>query len=127
MKTARVKKIVGNLLTKWSVTDEDKIEFLKELESKFAEPGDADEEDLEPITEETETEEVEEENPTEEVIRIVNTFPVLDAAVAWMEQFKQTLKQNGQDVSKLDAYNIIDISGALQMRLEQLVADSLED
>lgn len=67
MKTARVKKIVGNLLTKWSVTDEDKIEFLKELESKFAEPGDADEEDLEPITEETETEEVEEENPTEEV------------------------------------------------------------
>lgn len=67
------------------------------------------------------------ENPTEEVIRIVNTFPVLDAAVAWMEQFKQTLKQNGQDVSKLDAYNIIDISGALQMRLEQLVADSLED
>lgn len=67
MKTARVKKIVGNLLTKWSVTDEDKIEFLKELESKFAEPGNADEEDLEPITEETETEEVEEENPTEEV------------------------------------------------------------
>lgn len=67
MKTEKVKKIVGNLLTKWSVTDEDKIEFLKELESKFAEPGDADEEDLEPITEETETEQVEEENPTEEV------------------------------------------------------------
>ena len=48
MKTEKVKKIVGNLLTKWSVTDEDKIEFLKELESKFAEPGNADEEDLEP-------------------------------------------------------------------------------
>ena len=46
------------------------------------------------------------ENPTEEVTRIVNTFPVLDAAVAWMEQFKETLKQNGQDVSKLDEYNI---------------------
>lgn len=67
------------------------------------------------------------ENPTEEVTRIVNTFPVLDAAVAWMEQFKETLKQNGQDISKLDEYNIIDISGALQMRLEQLVEDSLED
>ena len=67
------------------------------------------------------------ENPTEEVTRIVNTFPVLDAAVAWMEQFKETLKQNGQDVSNLDEYNIIDISGALQMRLEQLVEDSLED
>ena len=67
------------------------------------------------------------ENPTEEVTRIVNTFPVLDAAVAWMEQFKETLKQNGQDVSKLDEYNIIDISGALQMRLEQLVENSLED
>lgn len=67
------------------------------------------------------------ENPTEEVTRIVNTFPVLDAAVAWMEQFKETLKQNGQDVSKLDEYNIIDISGALQMRLEQLVEDSLGD
>ena len=67
MKSERVKKIVGNLLTKWSVTDADKVEFLKELEEKFAEPGVADEEDLEPITEDAETEKVEEELPNEEV------------------------------------------------------------
>lgn len=59
----RIKKKLGKLLTKWSVTDEEKVEFLKELEEEIAKPDD--EEDLESVTEETE--EVEEENPTEEV------------------------------------------------------------
>ena len=53
----RIKKKLGKLLTKWSVTDEEKVEFLRELEEEIAKPDD--EEDLEGVAEETETEEVE--------------------------------------------------------------------
>ena len=59
----RIKKKLGKLLTRWSVTDEEKVEFLKELEEEIAKPDE--EEDLESVTEETE--EIEEESPNEEV------------------------------------------------------------
>lgn len=59
----RIKKKLGKLLTKWSVTDEEKVEFLRELEEEIAKPDD--EEDLESVAEGTETEEVEE-SPNEE-------------------------------------------------------------
>lgn len=61
----RIKKKLGKLLTKWSVPDAEKIEFLKELEEEMSKPDD--EEDLEGVAEETETEQVEEESPNEEV------------------------------------------------------------
>lgn len=59
----KIKKKLGKLLTKWSVPDAEKIEFLKELEEEMSKPDD--EEDLEGVAEETE--EVKEENPNEEV------------------------------------------------------------
>lgn len=61
----RIKKKVGKLLTKWSVPDAEKVEFLKELEEEIAKPDE--EEDLEGVAEETETKEVKEESPNEEV------------------------------------------------------------
>lgn len=59
----RIKKKLGKLLTKWSVPDAEKVEFLKELEEEIAKPDE--EEDLEGVAEETE--EVKEESPNEEV------------------------------------------------------------
>lgn len=59
----RIKKKVGITLTKWKVSDEEKIAFLKDLEEEIAKPDD--EEDLENVAEQ-ETE-VEEESPNEEV------------------------------------------------------------
>ena len=59
----RIKKKLGKLLTKWSVPDAEKVEFLKELEDEIAKPDE--EEDLEGVAEETE--EVKEESPNEEV------------------------------------------------------------
>lgn len=59
----RIKKKLGKLLTKWSVPDAEKVEFLKELEEEIAKPDE--EEDLEGVAEETE--QVEEESPNEEV------------------------------------------------------------
>ena len=55
----RIKKKLGKLLTKWSVPDAEKVEFLKELEDEIAKPDE--EEDLEGVAEETE--EVKEESP----------------------------------------------------------------
>lgn len=60
----KIKRKVGKLLTKWSVPDAEKVEFLKELQEELAKPDD--EEDLESVAEETETEKVEE-SPNEEV------------------------------------------------------------
>lgn len=61
----KIKKKLGKLLTKWSVPDAEKIEFLKELEEEMSKPDE--EEDLEGVAEETETEQVEEESPNKEV------------------------------------------------------------
>lgn len=59
----RIKKKVGITLTKWKVSDEEKIAFLKDLEEEIAKPDE--EEDLENVAEQEN--EVEEESPNEEV------------------------------------------------------------
>ena len=58
-----IKKKVGELLTKWHVSDEEKTAFLQDLEEEIAKPDE--EEDLESVAEETT--EVEEEPAENEV------------------------------------------------------------
>lgn len=60
-KDERIKKKVGSLLTKWHVSEDEKLAFLQDLEEEIAKPDE--EEDLESVAEEnTEVEEEPAEN-----------------------------------------------------------------